>query len=68
MVAVQGVLESKNQSMATLSLVDFPKFSESKEILKIGRSEVCVQGGVAECQTLKSRLPVYIYIMNRSNF
>ena len=42
--------------------MNFPKFSESKGILKIGRSEVCVQGGVAEGQTLKSRLPVYIYI------
>ena len=31
--------------MATLSLVNFPKFSESKEILKIGRSEVAVWGG-----------------------
>ena len=30
--------------MATLSLVNFPKISES-EILKIGRSEVCVGGG-----------------------
>ena len=39
--------------------MNFPKFSESKGILKIGRSEVCVWGGGAEGQTLKSRLPVY---------
>ena len=32
--------------MATLCLINFPEFSESKEFLKIGRSEVCVWGGV----------------------
>ena len=42
--------------------MNFPKFSESKGILKIKRSEVCIQGGGAEGRTLKSRLPVYIYI------
>ena len=31
--------------MATLCLINFPKFSESKEILKIGQSEVFVWGG-----------------------
>ena len=41
--------------------MNFPEFSESKGILKIGRSEVCVWGGGAEGQTLISRLPVYIY-------
>ena len=41
--------------------MNFPEFSESKGILKIGRSEVCEWGGVAEGQTLESRLPVYIY-------
>ena len=42
--------------------MNFPEFSESKGILKIGRSEVCVWGGGAEGQTLISRLPVYIYV------
>ena len=42
--------------------MNFPKFSESKGILKIGRSEVCVWGGGLECRTLKSRLPVYWFI------
>ena len=41
--------------------MNFPEFSESKGILKIGRSEVCVWGGGAEGQTLISRLPVHIY-------
>ena len=41
--------------------MNFPKFSESKGILKIGQSEVCVQGGGAEGRTFKSRLRVYIY-------
>ena len=41
--------------------MNFPKFLESKGILKIGRSEVCVWGGGAEGRTLKSRLRVYIY-------
>ena len=39
--------------MATLSLINFPKFSESKEFLKIGRSEVCVWGGGAKGETIK---------------
>ena len=41
--------------------MNFPEFSESKGILKIGRSEVCEWGGVALGRTLKSRLRVYIY-------
>ena len=41
--------------------MNFPKLSESKGILKIGRLEVCVQGGGAESQTLESRHPVCIY-------
>ena len=44
--------------------MNFPEFSESKGILKIGRSEVCVWGGGAEGQTLKSRLPVFIYLIH----
>ena len=40
--------------------MNFPKFSESKGILKIGRSEVCVWGGGAEGRTFNSRLSVYI--------
>ena len=39
--------------MATLYLINFPEFSESKEFLKIGRSEVCVWGGVAKGETIK---------------
>ena len=31
--------------MATQCLINFLEFSESKEILKIGRSEVCIKGG-----------------------
>ena len=40
--------------------MNFPKFSESKEILKIGRSEVCVLGGGAKGQTKKLSLSVCI--------
>ena len=47
--------------MATLSLINFPKFSGSKEFLKIGRSEVCVWGGVAKGETIKLLRAVYIY-------
>ena len=39
--------------MATLYLINFPKYSESKEFLKIGRSEVCVWGGGAKGETIK---------------
>ena len=46
--------------MATLYLINFPKFSESKEILKIGRSEVCVQGGVLRVGLLNQDF-LYIY-------
>ena len=34
-------------------LINFPEFSESKEFLKIGRSEVCVWGGGAKGRTTK---------------
>ena len=44
--------------------MNFPEFSESKGILKIGQSEVCVWGGGPECHTLISRHPVYIYILD----
>ena len=40
--------------MATLYLVNFTKFLESKEILKIGQSEVCVWGGGAKGWIIKS--------------
>ena len=46
--------------MATLSLINFPEVSESKEILKIGRSEVCVCGGDAKGETIKWSLSVYL--------
>jgi len=49
--------------MATLSLVDFPKFSESKEFLKIGRSEVCVGGGVLKVGLI-NRPYLYIYLFS----
>ena len=41
--------------------MNFPEFSESKGILKIGRSEVCVQGGVLRVGLLNQDY-VYIYI------
>ena len=44
--------------MATLYLINFPEFLESKEFLKIGRSEVCVWGGGSNGQTIKSSLSV----------
>ena len=44
--------------MATLYLINFPEFSESKEILKIGQSEVCVWGGGAKGRTIKLSLSV----------
>ena len=47
--------------MATLSLINFPKFSESKEFLKIGRSEVCVWGGGAKGETIKLSRSVMYY-------
>ena len=52
--------------MATLSPVNFPKFSESKEILKIGRSEVCVWGGDAKGRTNKSSISVVCYVLKYS--
>ena len=47
--------------MATLCLINFPEFSESKEFLKIGRSEVCVWGGVLKVGLLNCPY-LYIYI------
>ena len=55
----KGSKEAKIKDMATLSLINFPKFSESKGILKIRRSNF--QGGVAEGWTFKSRLRVYSF-------
>ena len=40
----KGPLKAKIKNWAILNLMNFPKFSESKGILKIRRSEVCVQG------------------------
>ena len=40
--------------------MNFPKFSESIRILKIGRSEVCVWG-VAKGRTIKLSISVVIY-------
>ena len=40
----------------------FPKFSESKGILKIGRSEVCVSGGSSRVNLLNQDF-LYIYIL-----
>ena len=45
--------------MATLCLINFPEFSESKEFLKIGRSEVCVWGGVLKVGLLNCP---YLYV------
>ena len=39
--------------------MNFPKFSESKGILKIGRSEVCVSGGSSRVGLLNQE---YVYI------
>ena len=45
----------------TQDVLNFPNFSESKGILKIGPSEVYVWvGGSAEGRTLKSIDPVYL--------
>ena len=52
--------------MATLYLINFPEFSESKEILKIGRSEVCVWGGGAKGRTNKSSISVVCYVLKYS--
>ena len=41
--------------------MNFPKFSESKGILKIGRSEVCVWGGASSVNLLNQDF-LYIYI------
>ena len=41
--------------------MNFPKFSESKGILKFGRSEVCVSGGSSRVGLLNQEY-VYIYI------
>ena len=55
--------------MASLYLIDFPEFSESEEILKIGRSEVCVWGvGVAKGQTIKSSYCVILCILVATKF
>ena len=49
--------------MATLCLINFPEFSESKEFLKIGQSEVCVLGrGGDKGRTNKLSLSVYVYM------
>ena len=48
--------------MATLCLINFPEFSESKEFLEIERSEVCVLGGGAKGRTIKLSISVYIYL------
>ena len=53
--------------MATLSLINFPKYSESKEFLKIGRSEVCVWGGGAKGETIKLSRSVYLYTEPKSS-
>ena len=45
--------------MATLCLLNFPKFSESKEILKNGQSDLCVWGGVLLVRLL-NRPTLYI--------
>ena len=59
----KGSSKAKIKDMASLCLMNFPKFSESKEILKIGRSEVGVwRGGGAKGQAIKSSLPVFHYI------
>ena len=39
--------------------MNFPKFSESKGILKIGRSEVCVSGGSSSVGLLNQE---YVYV------
>ena len=44
------------------------KFSESKEILKIGRSEVCVWGGDAKGRTNKSSISVVCYVLKYSEY
>ena len=44
--------------------MNFPKFSESKGILKIGWSEVCVSGGSSRVGLLNQEY-VYIYIFQR---
>ena len=49
--------------MATLCLINFPEFSESKEILKIGRSEVCVWGGGLKVELLFWHY-LYIHILS----
>ena len=56
----KGSKEAKIKNMATLYLINFPEFSESKEILKIGRSEVCVLGGGAKGRTTKLSLSVVL--------
>ena len=49
--------------------MNFPKFSESKGILKIGRSEVCVSGGSSRVKLLNQEY-VYIYmsLMSKKSF
>ena len=45
-----------------ICLINFPKFSESKEILKIRRSEVCVWGGGAKGRTIILSISVILYV------
>ena len=47
--------------MAMLCLINFPEFSESKEFLKIGQSEVCVGGGLLKVGLL-NRPNLYLII------
>ena len=50
--------------MARLCLINFPGFSESKEILKIGRSEVYVLGAGGGGVLNSPSLYLYIHILN----
>ena len=45
-----------------IGILNFPKLLESKEILKIERSKVCVWGGVAKGRIIKLSLPVFVNI------
>ena len=49
--------------MATLSLKIFPKFSESKEILKIGQSEFLFGGGLLRLGIINRRT-LYVSIID----
>ena len=64
----KGSSKAKIIDMASLYLINFPKFSESKEILKIGRSEVCVWGGGgAKGRTIKLSISVHRLCRNYLN-